>query len=56
MTYTLNVGDDNWDIVLKYVVANKTIGLEKIVKNLSVKYKISATVKKEISKLLTDAK
>jgi|TARA_R110000787_G_scaffold34647_3_gene89612 hypothetical protein len=56
VTYTLNVGDDNWDKVLKYVVANKTIGLEKIVKNLSVKYKISATVKKEISKLLTDAK
>jgi len=56
VTYTLNVGDDNWDKVLKYVVANKTIGLEKIVKNLSVKYKISATVKKEISKLLSDAK
>ena len=56
VTYTLNVGDDNWDKVLKYVVANKTIGLEKIVKNLSVKYKISATVKKEISKLWTDAK
>ena len=36
VTYTLNVGDDNWDKVLKYVVANKTIGLEKIVKNLII--------------------
>ena len=56
VTYTLNMGDDNWDKVLKYVVANKNIGLEKIVKNLSVKYKISASVKKQISKSLNDAK
>lgn len=56
VTYTLNMGDDNWDKVLKYVVANKSIGLEKIVKNLSVKYKISASVKKQISKSLNDAK
>ena len=56
VTYTLNIGDDNWDKVLKYVVANKNIGLEKIVKNLSVKYKISASVKKQISKSLNDAK
>ncbi len=56
VTYTLNVGDDNWDKVLKYVIANKNIGLEKIVKNLSVKYKISASVKKQISKSLNDAK
>ena len=56
VTDTLNMGDDNWDKVLKYVVANKNIGLEKIVKNLSVKYKISASVKKQISKSLNDAK
>ncbi len=56
VTYTLNVGDENWEKVLKYIVANKNLGLEKIVKNLSVKYKISASVKKQISKLLNDAK
>ena len=47
---TLDIGDENWAGVLKYVVANKTIGLPKIVKNLETKYKIKAVVKKELSK------
>jgi len=46
----LNVGDENWEKVLKYVADNKSLGLPKIVKNLEVKYKIKALVKKEISK------
>ena len=46
----LNVGDENWAKVLKYVADNKSLGLPKIVKNLEVKYKIKALVKKEISK------
>jgi|TARA_R110000824_G_scaffold31328_1_gene102014 hypothetical protein len=46
----LNIGDDNWQKVLKYVADNKDIGLPKLVKNLEVKYKIKAIVKKEISK------
>jgi len=46
----LNVGDENFAKVLKYVADNKDLGLPKIVKNLEVKYKIKPLVKKEISK------
>ena len=52
VTYELQVDDDNWDKVLKYVVANKELGLNTIVKNLSTKYKVSTTVKKELGKHL----
>lgn len=50
LSLTLEIGDDNWAKVLKYVSQNKTIGLPKIVKNLETKYSIKATVKKELSK------
>tara|TARA_R110000796_G_scaffold57350_1_gene132393 strand:+ start:524 stop:1132 length:609 start_codon:yes stop_codon:yes gene_type:complete len=46
----LNIGDENFAKVLKYVSDNKDLGLPKIVKNLEVKYKIKPLVKKEISK------
>ena len=46
----LNIGDTNWSKVMKYIVDNKELGLPKIVKNLEVKYKIKASVKKELSK------
>ena len=46
----LNIGDNNWEKVLKYVASNKDIGLAHIVKNLETKYKIKALVKKELSK------
>ena len=46
----LNIGDENFVKVLKYVADNKDLGLPKIVKNLEVKYKIKPLVKKEISK------
>ena len=46
----LNIGDENFVKVLKYVADNKELGLPKIVKNLEVKYKIKPLVKKEISK------
>jgi|TARA_Y100000361_G_scaffold20172_1_gene15723 hypothetical protein len=52
VTYELQVDDDNWDKVLKYVVANKELGLNAIVKNLSTKYKVTTTVKKELGKHL----
>ena len=46
----LNIGDNNWEKVLKYIASNKDIGLSKIVKNLETKYKIKPLVKKELSK------
>lgn len=46
----LNIGDSNWDNVVKYVSNNKQLDLNTIVKNLQVKYTISTTVKKELSK------
>ena len=49
-TLELNVGDDNWTKVLKYIESNKDLGLPKIIKNLEVKYNIKASVKKELSK------
>ncbi len=49
----LKVGDDNWDKVAKYVEANKGVGIDAIIKNLEVKYKISAGVKTAINKICT---
>jgi len=51
-TIKLDIGDDNWDKVLKYVVANKELGLKKIGENLLTKYSMTAKVKKEIAKAL----
>lgn len=48
----LNIGDTNWEKVLKYISANKELGLAKIVKALETKYKVKALVKKEIAKHL----
>lgn len=46
----LDIGDENWAKVLKFVAANKELGLPKIVKTLEQKYSIKAMVKKELSK------
>ena len=46
----LNINDENWGKVLNYIGSNKELGLPKIIKNLEVKYKIKAVVKKELSK------
>jgi hypothetical protein len=45
-------GDENWEKVVKYINANKGIGLEKIGKQLTRKYKISPSLKKEIANLV----
>ena len=50
ITYTLKVGDDNWEKVLNYISKKRGDGLEKIVQTLSTKYKITSQVKKEIAK------
>ena len=48
----LDIGDENWDKVLRYVVANKELGLRKIGENLLTKYSMTEKVKKEIAKSL----
>jgi hypothetical protein len=48
----LDIGDENWDKVMRYVVANKELGLKKIGDNLLTKYSMTAKVKKEIAKSL----
>jgi hypothetical protein len=49
----LAVNDTNWAGVVKYVEANKTkLDLATIVKNLSVKYNLSTSVKKTLGDLL----
>ena len=47
--FELEVDDENWNKVLNYVVANKELGLEKIVEKLETKYNIKASVKKAIA-------
>lgn len=46
----LEVGDENWDKVLKWAVANKDKGFNSIVKILQQKYTIANVVKAEIKK------
>jgi hypothetical protein len=49
----LKKGTDNWDNVVKYVTANKDLGIEKIGQQLSRKYKMSPAIKKEIANLIS---
>lgn len=48
----LVVGSDNWKKVVKYVVDNKSMGLEKIGQQLNRKYNMTNEVKQEIVKLV----
>tara|TARA_R110000824_G_scaffold21748_14_gene80831 strand:+ start:6535 stop:7164 length:630 start_codon:yes stop_codon:yes gene_type:complete len=50
--YTLKVGDKNWGNVLKYVTVNKTQGVDKLADTLQKKYKITAAVLKELTKVV----
>lgn len=50
----LKKGTEDWDKVVKYVTANKELGIEKIGQQLTRKYKISPALKKEIAKLITE--
>jgi len=54
--HTLDIGDDNWDKVLKFVGDNKEKGLTYIVGQLKRKYKIKTEVKKEISQTIKPKK
>lgn len=48
----LEVGDANWERVTTYAKENKALGITKIVSALSVKYKISPSVKAELTKVI----
>lgn len=50
----LNMGTDDWQKVVTYINANKNLGVEAIGKQLTRKYKISASLKKEIAKLINE--
>ena len=52
----LDIGDANWDKVLNFIARNKKKGLENIVKTLTTKYKMTASVKKVIAKEVSNAK
>jgi hypothetical protein len=43
---------ENWSKVVNYVTSNKELGMEKIGKQLTRKYKISPALKKEIANLI----
>ena len=49
---TLKKGTDNWNAVVKYIEANKTMGWEKLQQQLSRKYTLSPAVSKELSSLI----
>ena len=49
----LKVGDDNWEKKVEpYVIGNQQLGLDVLIKNLTVKYKITAPVKAALKKLI----
>ena len=48
----LKKGSENWNKVIKYVTANKGLGMEKIGQQLNRKYKISPALKKEIANII----
>ena len=49
---SLEVDDENWGKVLKYVVANKDKGIDELLKQLRTKYKVSTKVQKALKENL----
>lgn len=49
----LKKGTENWDKVVAYVTANKSLGIEAIGKQLNRKYKMTPAIKKEIANLIS---
>jgi ribosomal protein S19 len=50
----LKKGTENWDKVSKYVKDNNTLGIQKIVQQLSRKYTITPVIRKELGSLLNE--
>jgi len=53
---TLDVDDDNWDKVLKYIVKNRAKGLDVLMEEIGGKYKLKPAIKKAFKKAIEDAK
>ena len=49
----LKKGTENWEKVVKYVTANKALGIEAIGKQLNRKYSMTPAIKKEIANLVS---
>lgn len=49
----LKKGTDDWKKVVDYVTANKSLGIEKIGKQLNRRYKMTPAIKKEIANLIS---
>lgn len=49
----LKKGTENWNKVVAYVTANKSLGIEAIGKQLNRRYKMSAIMKKEIANIVS---
>ena len=49
---TLTKTSESWDNVVKYVEANKTLGIDKIKQQLSRKYTLSPAIVKELSSIV----
>jgi len=49
----LKKGTDDWNKVVAYIEANKSLGIEKIGKQLNRRYKMTPAVKKEIANLVS---
>lgn len=50
---TLTKSSDNWANVVKYVEANKELGIDKLKQQLSRKYSLSPAIVKELSSLIS---
>lgn len=49
---TLKKGDKNWDNIINYVKDNKSQGVDKLITMVGKKYKITATVIREITEIV----
>lgn len=49
----LKKGTDDWNKVVDYIEANKSLGMEKIGKQLNRRYKMTPAIKKEIANLVS---
>lgn len=49
----LKKGTDDWNKVVAYIEANKSLGMEKIGKQLNRRYKMTPAIKKEIANLIS---